>query len=122
MLTAEQLSYIQTPEYQKRLQENVDEPGQITLTHAFLADCEDGNLTTLEYETLKKCNRPLPDDWEDKATLYERGIEQTAAYGTLTFRGLIVWSIQHGKYSWLVCNITDKSKNYIREIEECMAK
>lgn len=111
--TAEQLATIQTPEYQAHLQELVDEPGQITLAHKFLTRYGDGepNLTPLELDVLTKHSKVRDDvDWEAKPSLYERGDEVTSAYGTLTLKGLISWSLVN---KWLVSELTPSGALYL---------
>ena len=102
----------QTQEYQERLRTLLAEDSQVELAnHGFLDGKEDDGhpLNEMDYEILTSCTKPIPDNLDDKHSIYEEGDDVSYSYGILTLRGLIVWKMQSGKWkSWIVdCAILD---------------
>jgi hypothetical protein len=105
----EHAAKIQTPEYQEHLRSCVEEEGQVRLVKSFLNGQEDtgAGLGTLDYEILASCLKPVPENLDEKHSVWEEGDEVCFHYGVLTQRGLIRWGLESGqKGTWLMARLT----------------
>ena len=117
-ITPEQAASIQTPEARARRHELVAEEGQTTLTREFMGSVEDTGqpLEEVHIDILRKCAKPLSPEWESKPTLWELGDEICSAYGLLTNRRLIRWTIMGAVDEWLVAEITPDGTATLGEV------
>lgn len=110
----------QTSEYQEHLCTLVAEEKQATLAKRFMGDKEDDDLplAELDYQILADCTKSIPDNLDEKHSIWEEGDEVCYAYGRLTLRGIIRWGLKSGKVGkWLMAELTDEGKRILTEHE-----
>jgi hypothetical protein len=109
-------TWTQTPEYQKHLADCVEEEGQLYLAKSFMNGKEDEGLPLfdLDYEVLRSMLKPIPNDLDEKHTIWEEGEDVCYSYGVLILRGLIRMTLQSGKNkTWLFAVLTEQGKKVL---------